>query len=108
MDPIIWIVIAAVAVIVIVALLIVLGIRRGKQKEISFEKKSEIEEKKPTSGNYQAQGGFNFSAGSAAGVAEKEPEVLPGQELGGDKEPPTAPTPPVAQPAPEPAPEPEP
>lgn len=96
MDPIIWIVIAAVAVIVIVALLVVLGLRRGKQKEISFEKKPEIEEKKPSSGNYQAQGGFNFSAGTAAGVADKEPEVLPGQELGGE----TPATPPTSAPAP--------
>ncbi|OLT54786.1 signal recognition particle-docking protein FtsY [Corynebacterium sp. CNJ-954] len=115
MDPIIWIVIAAVAVIVIVALLIILGLRRGKQKEISFEKKTEIEEKKPSSGNYQAQGGFNFSAGTAAGVEEKEPEVLPGQELGGAATPaPSAPTEPAepstpsSVPEPEPAPEPEP
>lgn len=57
MDPIIWIVIAVVAVLVIAALLVMLGIRRGKQKEISFEKPAEqIEEKKPTSGNYQPQG----------------------------------------------------
>lgn len=108
------ILIAAVAVIVIVALLIVLGLRRGKQKEISFEKQTEIEEKKPSSGNYQAQGGFNFSAGTAAGVEEKEPEVLPGQELGGAETPaPSAPTEPAepstppAAPAPERAPEPE-
>ena len=104
MDPIIWIVIAVVAVLVIAALLVMLGIRRGKQKEISFEKPAEqIEEKKPTSGNYQAQGGFNFSAGSA-GV--KEPELLDGQKL---DEPKTPVVPPAAtpEPAPKPAPEPE-
>ncbi|MGO1949643.1 MAG: signal recognition particle-docking protein FtsY [Mycobacteriaceae bacterium] len=110
MDPIIWIVIAAVAVIVIVALLVVLGISRGKQKEVSFDKKEEIEEKKPTSGNYQAQGGFNFSAGTAAGVEEpeKEPEVLPGQELSGqDAQEATPVAPEVPEPAPEAEPEPE-
>ncbi|MGO1418915.1 MAG: signal recognition particle-docking protein FtsY [Candidatus Corynebacterium faecigallinarum] len=104
MDPIIWIVIAVVAVLVIAALLVMLGIRRGKQKEISFEKPAEqIEEKKPTSGNYQTQGGFNFSAGSA-GV--KEPELLDGQKL---DEPKTPVLPPAAtpEPAPKPAPEPE-
>ncbi|MGP5655286.1 signal recognition particle-docking protein FtsY [Candidatus Corynebacterium faecigallinarum] len=104
MDPIIWIVIAVVAVLVIAALLVMLGIRRGKQKEISFEKPAEqIEEKKPTSGNYQTQGGFNFSAGSA-GV--KEPELLDGQKL---DEPKTPVVPPAAtpEPAPKPAPEPE-
>ncbi len=104
MNPIIWIVIAVVAVLVIAALLVMLGIRRGKQKEISFEKPAEqIEEKKPTSGNYQAQGGFNFSAGSA-GV--KEPELLDGQKL---DEPKTPVVPPAAtpEPAPKPAPEPE-
>jgi fused signal recognition particle receptor len=115
MELMVLILIAAVAVIVIVALLIILGLRRGKQKEISFEKKTEIEEKKPSSGNYQAQGGFNFSAGTAAGVEEKEPEVLPGQELGGAATPaPSAPTEPAepstpsSVPEPEPAPEPEP
>ncbi len=66
-----------IAVLVIVAL-IVFGLRRKKTKTVSFEPKAE-EPKQLTqqekSGNYQAQGGFNFAP------AKKEAEVLPGQEL---------------------------
>lgn len=74
--------IVAVAVLVIIAL-IVLGLRRKKAKTVSFEQKA-TEPKELTqqekSGNYQAQGGFNFTP------AKKEGDVLPGQELKPDGE----------------------
>lgn len=58
-----WVLIAVVALIVIVAIIVVIGLRRSKSKQISFEKKEELEQKKPDSGNYQAKGGFSFSSG---------------------------------------------
>lgn len=69
--------IAVIAVLVIAAL-IVIGLKRKQAKTVSFEHKT-AEPKQLTqhekSGNYQAQGGFNFAP------AKKEAEVLPGQEL---------------------------
>ena len=61
-----WIIIGVVALLIILALIIVLGLRRKKSKEISFEKKDEVEAQKPSSGDYQAQGGFNFTSGGGA------------------------------------------
>ena len=108
MEPLYWIIIAAVVVVVVVALLIVLGIRRGKSKEISFEKKDELEQQKPSSGNYEAKGGFNFSAGTATGLADEAQKIAEGKTP--EPEPVTeAVTPPEEKPAaPEPVPEPEP
>ena len=85
----VWIIVGVVALIVIAAIIIVLGLKRSKAKQISFEKKEEIEQKKPDSGNYQAQGGFNFTAGggSATKVAEPvekpapKPEPAPKQDV---------------------------
>ena len=71
MNSVTWIIIAVVAVLVIIALLVLLGLRRGKTKQVSFEKKEELEQKKPTSGDYEAKGGFNFSAGTATGLADE-------------------------------------
>lgn len=69
--------IAVIAVLVIAAL-IAIGLKRKKAKTVSFEQKT-AEPKQLTqqekSGNYQAQGGFNFAP------AKKDAEVLPGQEL---------------------------
>jgi len=55
MNSVTWIIIAVVAVLVIIALLVMLGLRRGKTKQVSFEKKEELEQKKPTSGDYEAR-----------------------------------------------------
>ena len=99
----VWIIAGVVALIVIAAIIIVLGLKRSKAKQISFEKKEEIEQKKPDSGNYQAQGGFNFTAGggSATKVAEPvekpapKPEPAPKQDV--KPEPKTEPKPKVEQ-----------
>jgi fused signal recognition particle receptor len=111
MNSVTWIIIAVVAVLVIIALLVVLGLRRGKTKQVSFEKKEELEQKKPTSGDYEAKGGFNFSAGTATGLADEAQKIAEGKSP--EKEPveKPAPTPapePTPEPAPEPTPEPEP
>ena len=71
-----------VVIVVVVLLLIILGViiggkKRGEAKKVSFEKPAEIEEKQLTqeqkSGNYQAQGGFNFTQAGQA----KEPVTPP-------------------------------
>lgn len=71
-----------VVVLLVLIILVVVGLQRRKSKTVSFEKREDDEPKELTqeekSGNYQAQGGFNFAS---AKPAEKEPEVLPGQEL---------------------------
>jgi fused signal recognition particle receptor len=101
MNSVTWIIIAVVAVLVIIALLVVLGLRRGKTKQVSFEKKEELEQKKPTSGDYEAKGGFNFSAGTATGLADEAQKIAEGKSP--EKEPVEKPAP---MPAPEPTPEP--
>ena len=104
-----WIALAAVVVLVLLAILFLVGKARRKQNTVSFEKKEDPKEltQEQKSGNYQATGGFNFASGPAtAPENEKEPELLPGQELGAGKEsapekaatppvPPVAPTPPI-------------
>ena len=85
LSPLMWIIIGVVALVVIAALIIAFGLRRSKAKQISFEKKDEIEQKKPTSGNYQAQSGFNFTSGggtttSIGGVDITKPEEDKAQE----------------------------
>ncbi|QGU07728.1 Signal recognition particle receptor FtsY [Corynebacterium occultum] len=71
-----------VVLLLIVLLLILFGMQRRKSKTVSFEKPAEDEPKELTqqekSGNYQAAGGFNFAPAKSP---EKEPEVLPGQNL---------------------------
>jgi len=73
----------AVVVLLLIILLIVFGLKRKKAKTVSFEKKDDEAPKELTreekSGNYQATGGFNFAP---AKQTEKEPDLLPGQELG--------------------------
>nr|WP_240484113.1 signal recognition particle-docking protein FtsY [Corynebacterium sputi] len=109
MDLWMWIALAAVVVLVLLAILFLVGKARRKQNTVSFEKKEDPKEltQEQKSGNYQATGGFNFASGPAtAPENEKEPELLPGQELGAEKEsapekaatppvPPVAPTPPI-------------
>ena len=91
-STVLWIIIGVVVLVIIAAIIIAVGLKRSKAKQISFEKKGELEQKKPSSGDYQAQGGFNFTAGGtgaaassgAAGsgaTAEKEPVLRDGQEL---------------------------
>ena len=88
LSPLMWIIIGVVALVVIAALIIAYGLRRSKSKQISFEKKEEIEQKKPSSGNYQAQSGFNFTSGGGAttigGVEINKPEQ--GKDKDAEKE----------------------
>ena len=74
-----WI-IGIVIAIIIIALIIYFGLKRGKSKQISFEKKDQPKEltQAERSGNYQAKSGFNFAAG---GGGEKQPVVNEGQSL---------------------------
>ena len=79
MEAAIIVVLVVVFAILVVMMIIALGSRRKDSKTISFESKTTDEPKQLTqqekSGNYQAQGGFNFAP------AKKEEAVLPGQEL---------------------------
>lgn len=84
-STILWIVIGVVVLVIIAAIIIAVGLKRSKAKQISFEKKEELEQKKPSSGDYQPQGGFNFTSGAASGAsttAAKEPVLRDGQDLG--------------------------
>ena len=94
MEAAIIVVLVVVFAILVVMMIIALGSRRKDSKTISFESKTTDEPKQLTqqekSGNYQAQGGFNFAP------AKKEEAVLPGQEL---KTSATAAIPMAAQPA---------
>ncbi|RAV34460.1 signal recognition particle-docking protein FtsY [Corynebacterium heidelbergense] len=112
LSPVVWIVIVVVLVILLVTLLVVFGLRRQKEKQISFEPKQEIEQQKPGSGNYQAKGGFDFTAGGV-GMLEKEPVRRPEVETETKPEPEAVLEPevvPESEPEPEPeaVPEPEP
>ena len=97
MEAAIIVVLVVVFAILVVMMIIALGSRRKDSKTISFESKTTDEPKQLTqqekSGNYQAQGGFNFAP------AKKEEAVLPGQEL---KTSANAAIPTAAQPAPQP------
>ena len=116
-----WIILAAVVVVLLLVILLLVGLARRKKNTISFEEKKAPEEltQAEKSGNYQATGGFNFAPAAPAPTKkpEKQPDLLPGQELGAT--PPAPPAPPVppapvaepepeVEPQPEPEPEPEP
>ncbi|WP_151528507.1 MULTISPECIES: signal recognition particle-docking protein FtsY [Corynebacterium] len=83
-----YIIAAVVVVLLLLIALIVIGLKRKQAKTVSFEKDEE-ETKELTreekSGNYQAQGGFNFApaAGSGSTPKKKEPELRDGQRLDG-------------------------
>ncbi|SNV05053.1 signal recognition particle receptor [Corynebacterium ulcerans] len=68
--------------IVVLALIVVIavGLSRKRSKTISFDRGDESEPKQLTqqerSGNYQAQGGFNFSAGQASASPEEKLPVV--------------------------------
>ena len=116
-----WIILAAVVVVLLLVILLLVGLARRKKNTISFEEKKAPEEltQAEKSGNYQATGGFNFASAAPAPTKkpEKQPDLLPGQELGAT--PPAPPAPPVppapvaepepeVEPQPQPEPEPEP
>ena len=110
-----WIILAAVVVVLLLVILLLVGLARRKKNTISFEEKKAPEEltQAEKSGNYQATGGFNFAPAAPAPTKkpEKQPDLLPGQELGATPPaPPAPPVPPapVAEPEPEVEPQPEP
>ena len=74
------IILIAVFLLFMLGVLILVGLRRSDAKKVSFtttaEPKALTQQEK--SGNYQAHGGFNFAPAKAD---DKEPAVLPGQEL---------------------------
>ncbi|GAB3590456.1 Signal recognition particle receptor FtsY [Corynebacterium faecale] len=105
MDTTFWIVGLVALLILVIIIVLIVGKKRGESKTVSFEKPAEEEKKQLTqqekSGNYQAQGGFNFAP--AQPDEQKEPVLRDDQKL-------TAPSPiiPAPIPTPEPAPEKEP
>ena len=82
MNVFIWVLIGLVVLGAIVAIVVVLGLRRNKSKQISFEKSPEIE-KKPSSGDYQAKGGFNFTSGGESPAPTSEEAGRPTMDIGG-------------------------
>ena len=95
-----WIIVAVVVVLLILLGIIIAGNKRKKSKAVSFEKKDPAAPKELTqqekSGNYQAQGGFNFAPAASPDV-QKEPILREGQKLA-----PEPPAPVVPEPAVEP------
>nr|WP_192795883.1 signal recognition particle-docking protein FtsY [Corynebacterium sp. 11A] len=80
-----YIIAAVVVILLLLIAVIVIGLKRKQAKTVSFEKEEETKEltREEKSGNYQAQGGFNFApaAGSGSTPKKKEPELLDGQRL---------------------------
>ncbi|WP_096456848.1 signal recognition particle-docking protein FtsY [Corynebacterium suranareeae] len=80
MDATFWIIGLVVLVVLAIIILLIVGNQRAKSKTVSFEKPEE-EKKELTqqekSGNYQAQGGFNFAPAKQA----EEPVLRDGQDL---------------------------
>ena len=74
------IILIAVFLLFMLGVLILVGLRRSDAKKVSFTTTEEPKEltQQEKSGNYQAHGGFNFAPAKAD---DKEPAVLPGQEL---------------------------
>ncbi|MCK7641719.1 signal recognition particle-docking protein FtsY [Corynebacterium antarcticum] len=82
-NPTYQIIAGIVLVSLIVILLIVWGLKRKKAKTISFGERDELEEPKELtqaekSGNYTAQGGFNFAPAVKDRAAEPEPVLRDG------------------------------
>ncbi|WIM66908.1 signal recognition particle-docking protein FtsY [Corynebacterium breve] len=72
-STLLWILIAVVVLLLIIVGIVVIGNNRKKSKTISFEKQDDQPKEltqQEKSGNYQAQGGFNFAPANAP---EKEP-----------------------------------
>lgn len=74
------IILIAVFLLFMLGVLILVGLRRSDAKKVSFTTTDEPKEltQQEKSGNYQAHSGFNFAPAKAD---DKEPAVLPGQEL---------------------------
>ena len=74
------IILIAVFLLFMLGVLILVGLRRSDAKKVSFTTTDEPKEltQQEKSGNYQAHGGINFAPAKAD---DKEPAVLPGQEL---------------------------
>lgn len=72
-----WIVVGIAALVILVLTLVFVGRKRGESKKVSFEKPEEPAQltQEQKSGNYQAQGGFNFASADGVGAAEAEVEV---------------------------------
>ncbi|MCS5479292.1 signal recognition particle-docking protein FtsY [Corynebacterium sp. YIM 101645] len=102
MNMTMWIILAIVVILVLALIvLVVVGNRRKEAKIVRFEEKEQKElTQQEKSGDYQAKGGFNFAPAAPAEV--KEPELLPGQELGGTAAAATPPAPKVEESEPEP------
>ena len=83
-STVLWIIVAVVVVLLILLGIIIAGNKRKKSKAVSFEKKDPAAPKELTqqekSGNYQAQGGFNFAPAASPDV-QKEPILREGQKL---------------------------
>jgi fused signal recognition particle receptor len=78
----IWIIVAiVVAVLIVVGIVVIVGSKRKESKTVSFEKKEEPKQltQEEKSGNYQAQGGFNFAAAAPAEPVEKAPPAAPAE-----------------------------
>ncbi|RSZ62074.1 signal recognition particle-docking protein FtsY [Corynebacterium hylobatis] len=102
MNMTMWIILAIVVILVLALIvLVVVGNRRKEAKTVRFEEKEQKElTQQEKSGDYQAKGGFNFAP--AAPTEVKEPELLPGQALGGTAAAATSPAPKVEESEPEP------
>lgn len=87
MDATFWIIGLVVLVILAIIIMLIVGKKRGESKTVSFDKAEEGEKKQLTqqekSGNYQAQGGFNFAP--ATTDADKEPVLRDDQRIGTPK-----------------------
>lgn len=83
MDATFWIVGLVLLVILAIIIVLIVGRKRAESKTVSFEKPAEEEKKQLTqqekSGNYQAQGGFNFAPAKPAD--QKEPVLRDDQKL---------------------------
>lgn len=97
MDATFWIIGLVVLVVLAIIIVLIVGNQRGKSKTVSFEKPEENKKEltqQEKSGNYQAQGGFNF----APAKQTEEPVLREGQDLGAPKAEATPIVPPVVIP----------
>ncbi len=58
-----WIIVGVVALIVIAVLVVLIGLSRAKAKRVSFQKPADDQPTKPSSGDYTAKRGFDFTSG---------------------------------------------
>ena len=74
-SPALWVAVAVVVAVLIIVGIVVAGKKRKESKTVSFEKPEEPKEltQQEKSGNYQAKGGFNFAQADAQ---PKQPEPI--------------------------------